>query len=121
MSYLHSILLLLFGKFSLTELYPTCYECESDLFYAVIHQQGNSYLISVDLRSVFNKESQCPIHFQLTVDKKLSRRKLRRIQSALAYLLKNKDIAGFLFDLPGYDDLGEWTRSGFYSKNANNN
>ena len=41
-----------------------------------------SHCISVDNRKCFNKDSQCPIHFNID----LSRRKKKRLNEALRYL-----------------------------------
>ncbi len=71
--------------------------------------KAGEVLVSVDLNSSFNKVSQSPIHFILP----LSKRKGKRVQSALNYLLRNRKDAGtFWGQPPGFDDLSEDIRRG---------
>lgn len=73
------------------------------------------YLVSVDLIETFNKESQCPIHFELSDYKPLSKRKKDRIREAMRFLIKNrKDAGSFLGCMDGFDDLSSDIRRAFY-------
>jgi hypothetical protein len=90
------------------------YECED--FHVDISEKNGFFLISIDLKTSFNKTSQSPIHFIYSPYEKFSKRKKSRIVSALNFLTRNKKEAGKYFgELPGYDDLGEHVRRDFYN------
>ena len=66
----------------------------TDDFTILVYEQRGFYLVSVDLIETFNKESQCPIHFEISEYKSLSKRKKDRIREAIRFLIKNrKDVA----------------------------
>jgi len=70
-----------------------------------------THCVSVDNISVFNKESQCPIHFTLG----LSRRRNNRLHQALV-LLRTKEGAdrSATFDFGGFDEFDYHVRDEFY-------
>jgi len=74
------------------------------------------YLVSVDLKSCFNKVSQSPIHFTFSEYGKLSKRKKNRINQAVRFLMANeKDAGTFLGEMKAFDDLGWLTRKEYYA------
>ncbi len=76
-----------------------------------VEDGGDEFLVSVDLKSCFNKVSQSPIHFILP----LSKRKEKRVKEALNFLLARKKEAGtFWGRLEGFDDVDESNRSEFW-------
>lgn len=86
----------------------------SDEWAVNVYRSWESLLFCVDLVSCYNKDSQCPICFEIETDSLLSRRKEKRIFGALNYLLANKKIAGtFWSSLPDFDDLGQHVRTEF--------
>jgi hypothetical protein len=89
------------------------YECED--FHVDLEERGGRWLVSIDLKSSFNKTSQSPIHFLYDDYSKFSKRKKKRIQQAINYLLANKKNAGtFCGRMPGFDDLDVYVRDDFY-------
>jgi hypothetical protein len=108
----------LFGEFNtIHELDEHGYACYStDDFIICIDEHHGFHIVSVDLKKVFNKTSQSPIHFQLSEYKPLSKRKKNRIREATRYLLTNRKIAGGFFGcMDGFDDLSSSNRLAFYN------
>jgi len=102
------------GKFEGTDYGYWQYKHED--FYIYILEKDGSWLVSVDLKSCFNKTSQSPIHFIYHEYEKFSSRKKKRIHSALNFLLRSeKDGGTFIGSLPGYDDLDDHVRYEFYN------
>lgn len=63
-------------------------------------------MFHIDLKHLYDKTSKCPIHFVAEVADPLSRRRKRRIEAGLSFLLANKKEAGGYFgSMPGFDDL----------------
>jgi hypothetical protein len=88
----------------------------TDDFSICVDERHGFYLVSVDLREVFNKTSQCPIHFEISSYKELPKRKKNRIREATRFLLANRKIAGKFFGrMDGFDDLSSSSRDQFYS------
>ena len=90
------------------------YHRNKDFFVAV--QKGcSNALISIDLKSCYNKESQMPIHFSVELGNPISNRKMKRICQAITFLMTHrKDAGGFFGSLPGFDDLDSEQRQKFY-------
>lgn len=90
------------------------YDC--DEFHVDLLEKNGFWLVSIDLKSSFNKTSQSPIHFIWSEYEGLSERKMNRIKSAINHLLRNKKNAGKFFGgMDGYDDLNDDVRSDFYN------
>ena len=69
----------------------------------------NQEVYAIDLRKTYNKDSQMPIWFKI---KKgfISKRKLKRVNEAINFLINNKKEAGtFLGQMPGFDDLSYYS------------
>lgn len=91
---------------------------KNEKFIVIVHHHKGRRLVSVDLNSAFNKESQMPIHFIVNRHDISSRRK-KRIIAGINHLLSNeKDAGSFFGQMDGYDDLGIWVRDGFYSQKS---
>jgi hypothetical protein len=89
----------------------------TDDFIICIDEHHGFHIVSVDLKDVFNKTSQSPIHFQFSQYKPLSKRKKNRIREATRYLLANRKIAGGFFGcMDGFDDLSSSNRLAFYNR-----
>lgn len=105
----------LFGEGKLVDHTYGYHQYECDKFHVDLLERNGFWLVSIDLKSSFNKTSQSPIHFIWSEFEKISERKLNRIKSAINYLLINEKTAGtFFHSLPGYDDLSEDVRVDFY-------
>ena len=88
----------------------------TDDFIICVDEYHGFHIVSVDLKEVFNKPSQSPIHFQFSEYKPLSKRKKDRIREATRYLLANRKIAGKFFGcMDGFDDLSSSNRLSFYN------
>lgn len=87
----------------------------TDDFIICVNEYRGRYHVTVDLKEVFNKTSQSPIHFKVNPDKKLSKRKKNRIREATRFLLSHRKIAGTFFGcMDGFDDLGYAVQTQFY-------
>ena len=88
----------------------------TDDFIICVDEYHGFHIVSVDLKKVFNKTSQSPIHFEFSEYKPLSKRKKNRIREATRYLLTNRKIAGQFFGcMDGFDDLSSSNRLAFYN------
>jgi len=87
----------------------------TDDFIICVDEYHGFHIVSVDLKEVFNKTSQSPIHFEFSEYKPLSKRKKDRIREAMRFLIKNrKDAGGFFGCMDGFDDLSSDIRRAFY-------
>ena len=87
---------------------------DKDLFFILkigIGAHEGKNLVSVDRISHYDKESHCPLHFGFP----LSKRKMKRVESALAILRHPKQKMEYAFFIPGFDDFDHHTRTDFYS------
>lgn len=74
---------------------------------SLMENTSGDFLLSIDLRCVFNKFSQMPIHCPIP-NKGLSRRKESRLDAAIKHLVDNRRDAGRFFGtMHGFDDL-DW-------------
>jgi hypothetical protein len=109
----------LFGEFdTVSDLDELGYgHFSTDDFTILVHGQHGFHLVSVDLNDCFNKESQCPIHFEVSDYKPLSKRKKDRIREATNFLIRNReDAGGFFGRMDGFDDLSSDIRRAFYQR-----
>jgi hypothetical protein len=103
------------GKLKLIHDDPNFYQYECEDFQVDLEEKDGLWIVSIDLKSSFNKTSQSPIHFVYDDYGKFSKRKKKRIQQAINYLVANeKDAGGFFGRLPGFDDLDVYARDDFY-------
>ena len=103
------------GKLKLVYDDPNFYQYECDDFHVDLEEKDGLWLVSIDLKSSFNKTSQSPIHFLYDDYGKFSKRKKKRIQQAINYLVANeKDAGTFCGSLTGFDDLDVYARDEFY-------
>lgn len=87
----------------------------SDEWIVVVYRSWEGICVSCDLRSCYNKESQNPINFYISIERGISARKEKRIFAALNFLLANrKDGGTFWSALPNFDDLGQHVRDEFF-------
>ncbi len=106
-----------FGETKLTCRHEDYSHYVSDDYSISANQFADQILFSVDLNSCFNKDSQCPIHFVVSLYEPMSRRKEKRIFEALNFLKRNEKKAGhFLGEMQGFDDLSGSVRTAFYKQ-----
>lgn len=107
----------LFGEFDTIHELDECgyARYSTDDFIICVDERHGFFLVSVDLKEVFNKTSQSPINFEISEYKSISKRKKDRIREAMRFLIKNrKDAGGFFGCMDGFDDLSSDIRRAFY-------
>lgn len=109
-----SILFKFFGEVQKTWEDESISSYKNEDFKISVYRNWDGILVSCDLTSCYNKDSQNPINFFIDLNLPLSNRKEKRIFAALNFLRANKKIAGqFWSSLPNFDDLGQHVRDEF--------
>jgi rubrerythrin len=107
---LQTVLFEILGDLKSKHLFDNIYEFEHEHFRVFARRYNELWLISVDLKSAFDKIQRSPIHFIIEDNRNFSKRKKDRIHQAINALIKSKkrnDIE--FFSREAFDDLSYYS------------